>query len=506
MTALGVYVGNDKAAAYSFEQWLGREVDFVHVFVSYEGWTNYLSSANWQLNSVWPDLGRGLFWSVPLITEEGNLADAAGGAYNNLYRQMAETILNGTDGTDGTDKIYIRTGWEANGDWFVWSAAGKEEDFKQAFREMVETFQEVSDRFVFEWNVTETTDGINPATIYPGDDYVDVIGMDFYYNPQYQGTDPAGAFAAMRDSRYGLQWLEDFASAHGKPTSYSEWGVQGDNAAEIVRLVKAWFDSHDVVLQSYWDSDADYPGKLSDNSEPATGAAFKEAFSGATTVAIPDTTPAIAQDAPAFEPSGNSTTVTAVSGAPNNKVWGTAAQESWTGTSGNDFYQTNGGGDTVRGVRGDDTYVVSAAGDTVVELPGEGVDTIQTWLSSYTLPDNVENLTFFGSSWSNGRGNDLANIIIGNDSPNMLDGRGGNDLLTGGSGNDTFVIRGDEGNDTITDFRSGEGDKLLLQGFGEGATLSHQGDVWTIHAADGSTQQLTLTGVTSLSDTDYTWT
>jgi len=46
----------------------------------------------------------------------------------------------------------------------------------------------------------------------------------------------------------------------------------------------------------------------------------------------------------------------------------------------------------VRRTRGRDTYIADNAGDVVVENAGEGVDNVQASVS-YTLSDNVENLT-----------------------------------------------------------------------------------------------------------------
>ncbi|MFC3127704.1 glycosyl hydrolase [Pseudoroseomonas globiformis] len=456
MTALGVYVDNNRQHVYSFEQWLGREVDFVHGVIGFQSWDDYISSASWSVNSLWKNLGRDVHWSVPLISKDGNLWDAAQGDYKHYYEKVAQTILSGTP---GTDKIYVRTGWEANGTWFFWNAIGKEEAFKGAFREFVETFRSVSDRFIFEWNVAQASGGLDPATIYPGDEWVDIIGMDFYYKPEFHGYDAAKGFAYIRDDVYGLQWLENFAKLHGKPTSYSEWGVQGDYSAEFVNLARQWFDSHDVVLQSYWDSNADYPGMLSDNSDPTTGAAYKEAFSGPSTVKLPEGGGASAP-APTLPESGNSTTQTAVSGSWKFQSWGGS---DWTGTSANDWHQSSGNGDTMKGGYGDDTYIVTSANDTVIELPGQGVDTVITWLS-YTLPANVENLVLTGQGWVSGTGNDLANIIIGNDAPNVLNGKGGNNTLTGGGGADTFVVEKGSGHNTITDFTSGQ-DKIRLDGF-----------------------------------------
>jgi len=69
----------------------------------------------------------------------------------------------------------------------------------------------------------------------------------------------------------------------------------------------------------------------------------------------------------------------------------------------------------------DDTYVVDNAGDIVIENLGEGIDNVQSGIS-YTLTDNVENLTLTGTANLAGTGNTLDNVIIGNSGHNILDG------------------------------------------------------------------------------------
>ena len=77
---------------------------------------------------------------------------------------------------------------------------------------------------------------------------------------------------------YGLSWLEQFASAHHKPTAYPEWGVNSDNAGSYIRKAAEWFASHHVAYQRYWNSNSAFAGKLSENQYPNTGVAFIAAF------------------------------------------------------------------------------------------------------------------------------------------------------------------------------------------------------------------------------------
>jgi len=121
---------------------------------------------------------------------------------------------------------------------------------------------------------------------------------------------------------------------------------------------------------------------------------------------------------------------------------------------------------------GDDTYRIADSRAQVVELAGQGVDTIDTWVS-LKLPDNVENLFAMTGSAVNLFGNAGNNMIVAGASSDMVDAGAGNDiitggkgydLLTGGAGRDIFVYNSArEGGDRITDFHPGE-DMLDLRG------------------------------------------
>ena len=109
---------------------------------------------------------------------------------------------------------------------------------------------------------------------------------------------------------------------------------------------------------------------------------------------------------------------------------------------------------TLYGGIGNDIYDIRRGGEpAVVERAGEGADTVQLARGlSYTLGDNVENLTVIGggspSLITSLRGNVLANRITGSADAERLYGLGGNDTLSAGGGTD--AIFGGPGNDRIT--------------------------------------------------------
>ncbi|WP_292556451.1 calcium-binding protein [Methylobacter sp.] len=137
----------------------------------------------------------------------------------------------------------------------------------------------------------------------------------------------------------------------------------------------------------------------------------------------------------------------------NNVLTGNSVKNILTGMAGNDTLDGGLGADTLLGGTGDDSYVVDNTGDLVIENAAEGIDTVKSSIS-YTLTDNVENLTLNGTANLEGTGNVLDNIIIGNDAANTLTGQEGNDTLDGKGGADTLI--GDTGNDTYVVDNAGD--------------------------------------------------
>ncbi|HEX7985844.1 MAG TPA: calcium-binding protein, partial [Duganella sp.] len=113
----------------------------------------------------------------------------------------------------------------------------------------------------------------------------------------------------------------------------------------------------------------------------------------------------------------------------------------------------------LQGGAGNDVYILGNAAVVVVEQAGAGTDEVRTALATLSIAtyDNVENLTYTGTTAFNGTGNAGNNTISGGIGNDALRGGAGNDVLVGGIGNDTLfggagadTLRGGDGADTAS--------------------------------------------------------
>lgn len=166
-----------------------------------------------------------------------------------------------------------------------------------------------------------------------------------------------------------------------------------------------------------------------------------------------------------------------------DSLTGSANNDELRGFGGNDVIDGGAGNDQMFGGLGDDLYMVDSELDVVAEFTGEGTDTVNTTLASYTLAINVENLT---GSLSTGQ------TLIGNIGNNVITAGAGADILRGGAGAD--VLNGGAGQDTADYSTSSTGVTIdLVANTASGGDA--QGDTFSsIENIAGSGSADTLTG------------
>ena len=289
-TLLGFYADDSAGKFQAVDAWLGRPMDFASIHSGQASESDFLNSVAYVLwsnqyttvNAAGVAGSRVL--SVPLIWQGATLSAAAAGAYNDDYAQVAQTILaNIAAGpAPGQSIIYIRTGWEQNlwGE-MPWFATGHEADFIAAFQQFVNVFRanDPTHRFQFVW--CPNVGGDPMMNSYPGDAYVDVMGMDFYYglNTLTNDPDPDRAFQEMLDN--GLTAIATTAAAHGKQLAFPEWGVNQDNFGNYIKDFYDWCRVQGCLYATYWDNNGGYPAELSNGTNPETGAMFRHLWNPA---------------------------------------------------------------------------------------------------------------------------------------------------------------------------------------------------------------------------------
>jgi Ca2+-binding RTX toxin-like protein len=168
--------------------------------------------------------------------------------------------------------------------------------------------------------------------------------------------------------------------------------------------------------------------------------------------------------------------------------------QSYTGTSGNDWYSGGGGNDTLWGMSGHDTLFGASGDDTLYGNAGrdslygeDGVDTLHGGSGIDYLSGGADSDTLYGGIGNDTlEGGDGEDYINGGEGDDVITGGGAysqdsQDVMTGGGGSDTFVFApGDAvvdiftfvsntiGNaaDTITDFDAATD---VISGFSDGS-------------------------------------
>lgn len=258
----GAYVGPAvPKQAKAFEDWRASKLGLVVDFLPDEDWSK-IESPEWLLD-IWVPAGRQLVLSVPMLPKTSStLSEGDQGNYDQHFVKLSKALV-----ARNASNSVIRLGWEFNGDWYRWSAKNKDPElFAEYWRRVVTAMRSVpgAEKLKFDWTIAANVTGVKVESAYPGDDYVDFIGMDVY--DQGWGKDWKNAesrWNSLSSGEYGLSWHAKFAAEHGKPMTYPEWGVAerpdghgGGDSPSFISHMKDWIASNNVAYEAYFDFDA----------------------------------------------------------------------------------------------------------------------------------------------------------------------------------------------------------------------------------------------------------
>lgn len=169
-----------------------------------------------------PGMAPMISWNLPMTG--GSVTD---GSKDTYIKAQAEAIRA------YAKPVFVRLDWEMNASWNPgWNEPGvTPAQYIASWRHVYQVFQqEGATNAAFVWCPTlwNGPGGLSPSTWYPGDQYVDWIGVDAYPQSAVQSF--------ILNGPGGLDDQEAFAAAHQKPMMVAEWAPalpQPDTAAAI---------------------------------------------------------------------------------------------------------------------------------------------------------------------------------------------------------------------------------------------------------------------------------
>jgi hypothetical protein len=163
----------------------------------------------------------------------------------------------------GLDNSVIRLGLEMNGPWepdFMGTTSSEQRMWATCFANEVTAMRQVpGEHFLFVWNPNACYENVPYANYYPGNSYVNIMGLDLY-DISCMAPATHTAWTKLSSEPRGLAYFEAFANARHKPMSFPEWGLladpDGDDAAYISGIGST-MAREDFSFETYFDAGDD---------------------------------------------------------------------------------------------------------------------------------------------------------------------------------------------------------------------------------------------------------
>ncbi|MDD4564996.1 MAG: glycosyl hydrolase [Eubacteriales bacterium] len=186
-------------------------------------------------------------------TEDGGnmIYDILDGKYDDFLKDYAETVSN------FAHPVIFRLANEMNGDWCPYSGYHTSKDtviFKEFYRYVYDIFDEAgAENVIWVWNPNGQSfpdfQWNNAVMYYPGDEYVDIVGLTAYNTGTYYSDEKWTEFNALYDSLY-----TEHISLYQYPfmiTEFASSSVGGDKA-QWIRNMFAHIENYENIKVAVW--------------------------------------------------------------------------------------------------------------------------------------------------------------------------------------------------------------------------------------------------------------
>jgi hypothetical protein len=235
--------------------------------------SNFVASAQYEAATFAGKYGAN---AIPLLglpmAGAGENADAdfqaiANGSQDGMINGVLQAYAD-----QGYKSFVLRPGFEMNGGWFSWTVTDSNAaDFVAAFQRiatLAHNFQGASVSVDFNPNFGTS---IALQNYYPGNAYVDSIGMDIYGSPWNNDTIPTGTNGS--PTYLTLDYLMQFAKDNGKPFALPETGAGTTDTLFPQQLLQAIQTANmPIAFVGFWDTNDINNAQWTD--DPAATAAW----------------------------------------------------------------------------------------------------------------------------------------------------------------------------------------------------------------------------------------
>lgn len=258
-----------QAAVTNFDALTGTTVSCLSVYVNdAETWDQW--KYPWVTNSMYgysswvneDPQSRQLVLQVNLIPNQledvkdplGWEQSCAAGDFDSYAKVLGQSLVSA-----GLQHSVIRLGAEMNGNWevdYVGNTTQEQRLWATCFDNEVTALRSAKgEKFLIDWDPNACKADIPYARYYPGNAYVDIVGLDLYDVGCVSPTRSV-SFKQLSLEPEGLVDFEAFAAEKGKPMSLPEWGLSskptGDDPGFIDGIGSTVADG-DFAFETYFD-------------------------------------------------------------------------------------------------------------------------------------------------------------------------------------------------------------------------------------------------------------